>query len=82
MDQARRAEPARTADLRANISANGIKFIEFASRKSKAADLEIPLMQMGFHPEGEHQNERVPDPHAGLTVLDFFHRTWPRYVAT
>jgi 3-dehydroshikimate dehydratase len=62
MDDVRRAEPGLDIDLPpmpARAKAEGVAFIEFASRGDEARELEALLQSLGFETAGHHRNKAV-----------------------
>ena len=62
MDDVRRAEPSLAVDLPpmpARVKAEGVAFIEFASRDDEARALEDLLATLGFETAGRHRNKAV-----------------------
>ncbi|GKY86519.1 bifunctional sugar phosphate isomerase/epimerase/4-hydroxyphenylpyruvate dioxygenase family protein [Sinisalibacter aestuarii] len=62
MDDVRRAEPALEVDLPpipARVAADGVSFVEFATRGDEARALEALLQTLGFERAGNHRNKAV-----------------------
>ena len=62
MDDVRRDEPSLAVDLPAipaRIAAQGVSFVEFASRSDEARALETQLQTLGFVRTGRHRNKAV-----------------------
>jgi 4-hydroxyphenylpyruvate dioxygenase len=62
MDDVRRAEPSLAVDLppiAPRVAAQGVSFIEFATRGEDATHLETLLTTLGFAQAGTHRNKAV-----------------------